>query len=125
MCDWWPITVIISLGLDFLFCKVGMKLSPSRVMLGKDHINETEALHKILLAVKRGSIYKNLGDPVRESDSCFVFWMWWWLFKSVCAETHDKKTLLYDNFLKTSIWFNSFPLEKFYDSHFVEKTTEI
>lgn len=42
-----------------------------------------------------------------------------------CAETHDKKTLLYDNFLKTSIWFNSFPLEKFYDSHFVEKTTEI
>lgn len=43
----------------------------------------TEARHKILLAVKRCSIYKNLGDPVRESDSCFVFWIWWWLFKSV------------------------------------------
>ena len=40
MCDLWQIMVIISLGLDFLFCKVGMKLSPSRVMLGKDHINE-------------------------------------------------------------------------------------
>ena len=39
MCDLWPIMVIISLGLDFLFCKVRMKLSLSRVMLGKDHVN--------------------------------------------------------------------------------------
>lgn len=59
LCDFWPITVIISLGLDFLICKWRGFGSLSKVMLGLDKVMEmnVEVLNNVSWAVKGCSIY--------------------------------------------------------------------
>lgn len=50
-----------------------------------------EVFKKILLAVKRFSIYKYLGDPAKESHSHSVTWLWWWLYKAVNLKFMQRK----------------------------------